>query len=169
MSMRGRAIPSFSSTAIRRLLICGGTSFRTCGVWALRRAGSDRDGWVWTSPIWRIASSITSGTWLAFLDAPNCRRVAFVLHDWGSALGFDGDEHADRVRGLAFMEALLIAPIPSWDGFPAAVRENFRRLARPKSESAWCSTRTLFVEQLLPGAVLRGLTEGRCSTIERRS
>jgi haloalkane dehalogenase len=34
-------------------------------------------------------------------------RVVLVLHDWGSALGFDwASRHRDRVQGIAYMEAL---------------------------------------------------------------
>ena len=47
-------------------------------------------------------------------------RVIFVLHDWGSALGFDwANQHRDRVAGIAYMEAIAmpsrlgrIGPIP---------------------------------------------------------
>ena len=35
-------------------------------------------------------------------------RVILVLHDWGSALGFDwANKHRDRVAGIAFMEAIV--------------------------------------------------------------
>ena len=34
--------------------------------------------------------------------------VIFVLHDWGSALGFEwANQHRDRVQGLAYMEAIV--------------------------------------------------------------
>ncbi len=35
-------------------------------------------------------------------------RVTFVIHDWGSALGFDwANRHRDSVKGLAYMKALV--------------------------------------------------------------
>jgi haloalkane dehalogenase len=35
-------------------------------------------------------------------------NVTLVLHDWGSALGFDwANAHRDRVQGIAFMEAIV--------------------------------------------------------------
>jgi len=38
-------------------------------------------------------------------------NVTLVIHDWGSAMGFDwAYQHPDRVRGIAYMEALLRAP-----------------------------------------------------------
>src|SRR3954466_15929931 len=34
--------------------------------------------------------------------------VTLVLHDWGSALGFDwAGRHRDRIRGIAFTEAIV--------------------------------------------------------------
>ena len=42
-------------------------------------------------------------------------RVVFVIHDWGSALGFHwAHRHPDRVAGIAYMEA-IVAPVESWD------------------------------------------------------
>lgn len=36
-------------------------------------------------------------------------EIVFVLHDWGSALGFDwASQHRDRVQALVFMEAFVI-------------------------------------------------------------
>ena len=55
-------------------------------------------------------------------------RVVLVLHNWGSALGFDwANQHRDRVQGIAFMEAIA-API-TWVDWPEpvrAVRQAFR-------------------------------------------
>jgi haloalkane dehalogenase len=53
-------------------------------------------------------------------------NVTLVLHDWGSVLGFDwANEHRDRVRGIAFMEA--IATPRTWSDFPSDFREVFQR------------------------------------------
>src|ERR1700754_844819 len=43
------------------------------------------------------------------LEALNVReRVTFVIHDWGSALGFDwATRHRDAVKGIAYMEAIV--------------------------------------------------------------
>src|SRR5882757_6066942 len=44
-------------------------------------------------------------------------RVTFVIHDWGSALGFDwANRHRDAVKGVAFMEAIVAPQGPDhWD------------------------------------------------------
>jgi len=48
----------------------------------------------------------------ALLEALDVReRVTFVVHDWGSALGFDWtNRHREAVKGIAFMEA-IVAPL----------------------------------------------------------
>ena len=41
-------------------------------------------------------------------------RVIFVIHDWGSALGFDwAQQHAESMLGIAYMEA-IVRPV-TWD------------------------------------------------------
>ena len=38
-------------------------------------------------------------------------EVVLVIHDWGSALGFDwASRHAAAVKGIAYMEA-IVAPV----------------------------------------------------------
>jgi haloalkane dehalogenase len=45
----------------------------------------------------------------ALLEALGVReRVTFVIHDWGSALGFDwANRHRKAIKGIAYMEAIL--------------------------------------------------------------
>jgi pimeloyl-ACP methyl ester carboxylesterase len=60
-------------------------------------------------------------------------RVVLVLHDWGSALGFDwANQHRDRVRGIAHMETIAM-PI-DWSDFPGPVREVFGGFRSPQGE-----------------------------------
>ena len=67
-------------------------------------------------------------------------RVIFVLHDWGSALGFDwANQHRDRVAGIAYMEAMVM-PI-DWSDFPGPCAASSRASDRPRA-SQWCWTRT---------------------------
>jgi haloalkane dehalogenase len=95
----------------------------------------------------------------AFLDALDLRDITFVVHDWGSALGFDwAMRHPDRVRGLAFMEA-IIQPIPSWDVFPEPARATFQGFRTPGVGEQLVLDENVFVERMLPGSVLRKLTD----------
>jgi haloalkane dehalogenase len=43
------------------------------------------------------------------------RDITLVLHDWGSALGFDfASHHPQAIRGIAYMEAMMIPPLAKW-------------------------------------------------------
>jgi haloalkane dehalogenase len=86
------------------------------------------------------------------LDGP----VTFVLHDWGSALGFDwAERHRDQVRGIAFTEA-IVTPV-TWDDWPADARKIFRLMRGADGEAAVLDN-NVFVERILPASVARGLT-----------
>jgi haloalkane dehalogenase len=94
-----------------------------------------------------------------FIEALGLDRLTFVVHDWGSGLGFHwARRHPERVRGLAFFEAIL-APIPSWDDFPAELRDVFRGFRSPETGRSLLIDQNVFIEKVLPGAVVRGLTE----------
>jgi haloalkane dehalogenase len=94
-----------------------------------------------------------------FIEALGLDRVTLVIHDWGSGLGFHwARRHAERVRGIAFLEAIL-APIPSWDDFPAEMRDLFKGFRSPETGRALIIDQNVFIEQVLPGSVARGLTE----------
>jgi haloalkane dehalogenase len=85
--------------------------------------------------------------------------VALVLHDWGSALGFHYARRNERnVRGLVFMEAIL-GPVPSWDAFPPDARELFQSFRTPDVGWDLIARQNMFVEQVLPGSVLRTLSD----------
>jgi len=84
-------------------------------------------------------------------------RVILVLHDWGSALGFDwANRHRERVQGIAYMEAIAM-PI-EWADFPEPVRDLFRAFRSPAGEELVLNG-NVFVEQVLPGSILRHLRE----------
>lgn len=84
------------------------------------------------------------------------RRVTLVIHDWGSALGFHwAHRHPERVRGIAYMEAIVQSY--TWEQFGDQA-EMFRRLRSPEGERLILE-QNLFVEQILPGLTLRDLGE----------
>lgn len=89
------------------------------------------------------------------LDLGN--RVILVVHDWGSALGFDwANQHRDRVAAIAYMEAIAM-PI-NWSDFPDTARPLFEGF-RSAQGDAMILEQNLFVEAVLPGAVERTLTD----------
>ncbi len=84
-------------------------------------------------------------------------RVTLVIHDWGSALGFDwAQQHAESVLGIAYMEA-IVRPV-TWDEWPDAARQVFQGFRSDAGESMVLE-KNLFVERVLPGSVLRELTD----------
>ena len=85
-------------------------------------------------------------------------RIILVLHDWGSALGLDwARRNESRVSGLALME--FVRPIPSWDLFPEAARSTFQAFRSPELGRKLLIEENAFVEQFLPGCVVRKMTE----------
>lgn len=92
-------------------------------------------------------------------------NVTLVIHDWGSALGFDwANRHRDAVKGIAYMEA-IVRPV-TWDEWPKAVKPVFQAFRSPAGEKMVLE-QNVFVEQVLPGAVLRGLTDAEMEVYRR--
>ncbi len=84
-------------------------------------------------------------------------RVVLVLHDWGSALGFDwANSHRERVQGIAYMEG-IVTPV-TWADWPDNARKVFQNFRSPAGEEMVLQ-KNIFVERVLPGSVLRGLGE----------
>ena len=82
-------------------------------------------------------------------------RVTLVVHDWGSALGFDwASRHRDRVAGIAYMEA-LVRPV-TWDEWPEAARSIFQAMRSDAGEQIVLE-KNFFVEAILPSSILRPL------------
>ena len=94
----------------------------------------------------------------AFLEAVGVSHDAtFVVHDWGSALGFDwANRHRDSVKGVAYMEA-IVQPV-SWDAWPEAARGIFEAMRSPAGETIILE-KNVFVERILPGSIIRELTD----------
>jgi haloalkane dehalogenase len=94
------------------------------------------------------------------LDALDVRAdVTLVLHDWGSALGFDwARRHPDAVTGpaggIAYTEALC-GPL-SFAEWPEGGQRVFQGL-RSEAGEAMVLEKDVFVERVLPGSVIRDL------------
>src|SRR6266404_2560192 len=87
--------------------------------------------------------------------------VILVVHDWGSALGFHrAARFPQQVQAIAYMEA-LVAPLRWEDYGPGAAM--FRELRSPEGE-AMVVEQNAFVERVLPGGVLRTLSDAEMAT-----
>ena len=84
-------------------------------------------------------------------------EVTLVVHDWGSALGFDwAARHPDSVKGVCYMEA-IVRPLEGWDEWPEGARGIFQGF-RSEAGEEMVLVKNLFVEGVLPAAILRDLT-----------
>jgi haloalkane dehalogenase len=104
----------------------------------------------------------------AFIDAVigPTESLVLVVHDWGSALGFDwANRHRHRIRGIAYMEG-IVRPVASWDEWSAAATPIFQGFRSDKGE-AMILDRNMFIERVLPGSVLRKLTEAEMTEYRR--
>src|SRR5260370_12654852 len=80
-----------------------------------------------------------------------------VLHDWGSAMGFDwanGDR--ERIQGIVYMEA-IVTPL-TWADWPENARRVFQGF-RSESGEEMILEKNMFVERVLPSSVIRKLGE----------
>ena len=92
-------------------------------------------------------------------------RVVLVLHDWGSALGFDwANRHHDRVQGIAYMEA-IVTPV-TWADWPEDARKVFQGFRSPAGE-AMVLEKNVFVERVLPASVIRPLADEEMAEYRR--
>ena len=92
-------------------------------------------------------------------------RVVLVAHDWGSALGFHwAREHPERVKGIAYMEA-VVRPM-KWSDWPEPPRQLFQAMRTPAGEEIVLQ-KNVFVERIIPASVLRTLTEEEFATYRR--
>ena len=102
----------------------------------------------------------------AFLEQVGVNnKVTFVVHDWGSALGFDwANRNRHAVKGLAYMEA-IVQPL-TWTQWPEAALRVFQGFRSMNGESM-ILTSNLFVERVLPGSIMRELTDEEMAEYRR--
>ena len=84
------------------------------------------------------------------------KNVVFVIHDWGSALGFDWSFlNQERVQGIAYMEG-MVKPV-TWDEWPENATKVFQGFRSEAGESMVLD-KNIFVEKVLPSSIIRELT-----------
>lgn len=100
----------------------------------------------------------------AWLDAVGAaHEVILVVHDWGSALGFDwARRHPERIKAIVYMEA-IVRPFSSWEEWPDKTRAFFQAQRTSDGEDL-ILRQNLFIEYLLP---LRGIP-GDAMAVYRR-
>ena len=94
-----------------------------------------------------------------FIERLGLTNITLVVHDWGSALGFHyAARHERNVKAIAFLEAIVL-PVPSWDMFPPDFRKLFQAFRTAGVGWEMIVNKNVFVENTLPGGVIRKLTE----------
>jgi haloalkane dehalogenase len=92
-------------------------------------------------------------------------NVTFVVHDWGSALGFDwAYRHPDKIKGIAYMEAILLNY--NWSDWPDDARKIFQGFRSPAGEEMVLD-KNYFVELVLPASVIRKMTDTEMDVYRR--
>lgn len=85
-------------------------------------------------------------------------NVTLVVHDWGSALGFDwAYQNQSAMKGLVYMEA-IVQTIASWDDWPESARNIFQAFRSPAGEDLILE-KNIFVERVLPSSIIRKLED----------
>ena len=113
----------------------------------------------------------------AFIAALDLHNITLVVHDWGSALGFHyARRHEDNVKGIAFMEALIppFFPVANIAQMGSQLAAIFSAVRDSPEGKKLVYERNIFVEELLPHAVLRDLSAAelaayRCPYLEKSS
>lgn len=102
----------------------------------------------------------------AFLEALGiARNVTLVIHDWGSALGFDwANRHRGAVEGIAYMEG-IVRPL-EWDEWNQDARRIFEGFRSDAGEEMILK-KNLFIEAVLPGSILRKLSGAEMAVYRR--
>ncbi len=102
----------------------------------------------------------------ALLDRARVERdVTLVVHDWGSALGFDwANRHRDAVAGIAYMEAIVRAAAVG--RLAIGGPRMFQGFRSPAGETMVLD-KNLFVEAVLPASVIRSLSDAEMAEYRR--
>lgn len=93
------------------------------------------------------------------------KNVTLVIHDWGSALGFDwANRNREAVRGICYMEA-LVRPV-TWEEWPEAATKVFQGFRSPAGEQMVLEN-NVFVERVLPGSIMREMSDAEMEVYRR--
>ena len=92
-------------------------------------------------------------------------NISFVIHDWGSALGFNWCfNNPDSVKGIAYMEAIVKEMTwEDWDNDAKGIFQGFRSDA---GESLVLE-KNYFIEKVLPGSIIRALSSDEMNEYRR--
>jgi haloalkane dehalogenase len=101
-----------------------------------------------------------------FLDAIGVESNAtLVIHDWGSALGFDwANDYPQRVKAICYMEGIVQSM--EWEDWNEDAKGIFQGFRSPAGEEMILE-KNLFIEAVLPGSILRKLSDAEMNEYRR--
>lgn len=101
-----------------------------------------------------------------FLDAIGVESNAtLVIHDWGSALGFDwANEYPQKVKAICYMEGIVQSM--EWEDWNEDAKGIFQGFRSPAGEEMILE-KNLFIEAVLPGSILRKLSDAEMNEYRR--
>lgn len=92
-------------------------------------------------------------------------NVTLVLHDWGSALGFDwANRHRASMKGIVYMEAIV--KTIKWEEWPRSMKPIFEGFRSPAGD-AMVLDNNVFIEQVLPASIIRKLSDEEMAEYRR--
>ncbi|MFT5432984.1 MAG: haloalkane dehalogenase [Myxococcota bacterium] len=94
----------------------------------------------------------------AFIDSLGLdNNITLVIHDWGSMLGFRwASENTDRVKGIAFMEA-MVRPLTYAD-LPGSLKVAMRLMRNPFFNWLLVGVGNIFLKFMLPDLTYRKMS-----------
>ncbi len=93
-----------------------------------------------------------------FIDELGLENITLVVHDWGSALGFNyAMNNPSNIKSIIFMEA--ITRPSSWKDLNILNRFIFKRLRDPIKGHKMIVKKNMFIEKMLPMMTARKLTK----------
>ena len=94
----------------------------------------------------------------ACLEALNITDdVTLVIHDWGSALGFNwAQDHPGKIKAICYMEG-IVRPL-KWEEWGKDATRIFQGFRSDAGEEMILK-KNLFIEAVLPGSIIRDLSE----------
>ena len=101
-----------------------------------------------------------------FLDAIGVEsNTTLVIHDWGSALGFDwANDYPQRVKAICYMEGIVQSM--EWEDWNEDAKGIFQGFRSPAGEEMILE-KNLFIEAVLPGSILRKLSDAEMNEYRR--
>jgi len=94
----------------------------------------------------------------AFIEKMELKNMTLVIHDWGSALGFNyAYHHQNNVKGIAFMEAMF--KTFEYSQFPKDIRIAMKMMRSPITGWLMVKAANIFIKKMIPDMIVRKLSK----------